>query len=357
MSAIYNYISYENILHVHDYTTRDKVNTYTNVLFRTSTTSFHSFQSQLAVVDNKCISISNKQLSFLPSKLDHFIGPEYACQLRNQYDELCSSKNHIVIDEPVFLFFDYESVSGTGHAYDLMFYLLYVYINHNIPAKLLIVKSNNIWYNSLLSLIKTWYNIEYYTIDENITYSFTTFTCAQTYQNILFSDVKEFINHTLIQPILTKYDTLNYTYYKNIYKIKLNEKGNTNRISTEYEVNPEFTAFTENNNYVSLNPYSEEEKIYLLNKATNIIITWGSSWYININYYTNNLINKYIYIIYHPNIVPEYNFLLEHGDCIRQNMPSWASGGYTNQNYNTTTFSGKKMIVSTLSEIPLHIHH
>ncbi len=357
MSNIYNYIPSYSIICLHDYSYRDLIVSLTNVLFRTSNTNFLSFQSQLGIVDDKCISITNRQLSFLPTILNHFLGNEYAICLQNEYKTILTDKNIITVDEPVYQFFDYDSVSGTGHAYDLMFYLLFNYINTNQRSKLLVVKSNNQWYNKILDLIKKWYNVEYYIIEESITYKFTDFTCAQTYQNILFHDVKEFISKTLITPIVTMYDNNNFKWHTNIYKIKVATEGNTSRLNMNYVLTDEFKSFCSLNNYYSVDNYTEEEKIYILNKATNIIVTWGSSWYININYYINTLSDKFIYIIFHPEVSVEYNFLLDHGDCIQQNMPLWASGGYINQIYNTTTFSGKKMIVSSLSELPLYIHH
>jgi hypothetical protein len=355
MGDIYNYIPSHDILNVHDYTKRDLTLTFTDVLFRTSNTNFHSFQAPLGLKDNKCISTTNKQLSFLPAKLQHFLGNEYASCLKTQYNTIRADTNIIIVDEPVYQFFDYESVSGTGHAYDLMFYLLFNYIQTNQKSKLLVVKSNNAWYNKLLDLIKEWYDVEYYVIEESITYRFLNFTCAQTYQNILFDDVKNFIYISLVNPIINKYDNMGFKYYDNIYKIKISNQHNTGRCNSDYILTDEFKSFTESNNYHSIDSYSEEEKIYILNKAKNIIITWGSSWYININYYTHALDNKYIYVIYHSNMMSEYNFLFETGTHIRQNMPSWASGGYTNQSYNTTLFSGKKLAIGSLSEIPLYM--
>jgi hypothetical protein len=58
-----------------------------------------------------------------------------------------------------------------------------------LTSKLLVVESNNQYYNSLLEMIKKYFNVEFYYIQEYKTYLFKTFFCCRTYQNILFDYV------------------------------------------------------------------------------------------------------------------------------------------------------------------------
>ena len=123
---LYNYIAPSIILDVDNYNGDVKVHTFNDVLFRTEVCeNFYNFHTPIAVKDEKIISISNKQLSFLIHRYRHYIGDNYGQKLQQTYHNLINNREIITIEEPVFHFFDYESISGTGHSYDLMFYLLY----------------------------------------------------------------------------------------------------------------------------------------------------------------------------------------------------------------------------------------
>jgi hypothetical protein len=95
MSQIFNY---EQINHNDDYEGNIMIHNFTNVLFRTQTSSLSNFQAQLGVTDDKkIISTTNKQLSFLVKKYVHFLGDNYANDLKNTYNELISSTNYETI--------------------------------------------------------------------------------------------------------------------------------------------------------------------------------------------------------------------------------------------------------------------
>ena len=153
---IFNYINNDDIIFVDNYDDITvKLNIFENIKFRSHNSKYLNFQTQLGInEDNKIINTTNKQLSYLLQKYTHYLGDEYAIELQKNYQILKNSDiNKItIIDEPIFQFFDYESVSSTGHSYDLMFYLLYYYFNFNLKCKLLVLTSTNKYYNSLLEI-------------------------------------------------------------------------------------------------------------------------------------------------------------------------------------------------------------
>jgi hypothetical protein len=128
MTDIYSYISPNNILVVDTYSNiEDNIYSFQDVSFRIELCpNFHNFHSPIATINNKIINISNRQLSFLSYKYIYYVGDKLAIQIQSTYNNL-QSENYIYIDEPVFQFVDYDSVMGSGHMYDLMFYLIYIY--------------------------------------------------------------------------------------------------------------------------------------------------------------------------------------------------------------------------------------
>jgi hypothetical protein len=350
MSQIYNYISRDLILKSHDYSIKTIVKEFSNISFRTEISNTLNFYTPIGIYEDKIISITNKQLSFLPDILSHFISTVYGDKLKDTYKNLITLENNIIIDEPVMQFMDYESISGTGHSYDLMFYILYIFIQNNIKAKLLVVKSENKYYNITLDLIKKYYNIEYIFIEPNTNYTIKEFYCCQTYQNVLFNEVKEFINNTLIIPIINKYNTLDSISYKNIYKIKINNINSINGTFNSYEYTDLFTKFCSEYDYFNIDNLDEEYKIFLLNKSKNIIITWGSSFYININYYLLSTKNKFISVIFHPHISSDKKFITNIDNHYKQIMHSEYCGGFMDQYYNKLIFNGEVIESSILDE-------
>jgi hypothetical protein len=350
MSQVYNYIPRDLILTVHNYSIKTEVKEFTNVTFRTEIANTLNFYTPIGMYEDKIISTTNKQLSFLLDIVGHFISTDYGVSLQNTYNNLITLENNNIIDEPVMQFIDYESVSGTGHSYDLMFYILYIFISNNIKAKLLVVKSENKHYNTTLDLIKKYYNIEYFYIEPNTNYTIKQFYCCQTYQNVLFNEVKEFINNTLIIPIIDKYIALDTIFYKYIYKIKINNKNNINGMFNSYEYTDLFTKFCSEYDYFNIDNLDEEYKIFLLNKSKNIIITWGSSFYININYYLLSTKNKFISVIFHPHISSDKKFITNIDNHYKQIMHSEYCGGFMDQYYNKLIFNGEVIESGILDE-------
>ena len=226
-----------------------------------------------------------------------------------------------------------------------MFYLLYYYKHFNLNYKLLVVESNNKYYNSLLNLIKKYYNVEFFYIKEHTCYLFKKIVCIKSYQNVLFNFVKNFINNTLISNIIDKYDKENTKYFDSIIKLKYNNINTTNRLNQTFNNTKELDLFIEKNKYYNLNDidYNEELKIYYLNKSKNIIIDWGSSYYININYYLLTSNEKFITVVFHKNMGGERNNLINNNYTIKQNLPSRCYPGVPkNMNiYSNFLFYGK----------------
>jgi len=360
MSKIYNYINPSQIEHVDNYNTPQLIYKFNDVRFRTHVSSYLKFQTPIGVLsNNKIISLTNKQLSFLIQKYLHFLGDEYATDLKTTYNKIVTESNYevIVIEEPAFQFFDYESVNGTAHSYDLMFFLLYCYKVNNLKAKMLVVESENRYYNSTLDLIKKYFHVDYIFIKPNQTYLFKTFICTRSYQNILFHEVKQFVNNNLINPIIKKYDELNQVYHENIIKVKLKSSINLNRDNDSFEKNDAYLNFCNKKGIFDLNNIDDDEelKIYYINKAKILIIQFSSIYYINTNYYLRDTTNKKIIVLLAK--IHENQPFIQEIECgtLKQNMHGGFCGNITEQLYNTWQFAGELINIETIDDIELKI--
>lgn len=350
MSRIFNYISNNIINHVDNYEGSIKVHKFSNTLFRTHQSNTYNFQTQIGIHNNKIISLTNKQLSFLVQKYHHYLGDEYSSNLQQTYNYLINTPINqlIYINEPVFLFFDYEACSG-GHMYDLLFYLLYVYHKNKLTEKLLVIETTNVYYNNLLNLIKKYFNIDYIFIKPDVSYSFSNFSCVRTYQNIFFNEVKEFINNYLILPVIKNLENRQEPFYKSIIKIKT-YKNCILQSNDAFEENGHFEQFLIQNKIFDLNTINNDEelKIYLINKCDNIIVTWGSTYCININYYLINSNDKFISVIFHKN-VNKNDYITKNNTYYTQYIPLHVCGGINDNYYNSFTFKGE--VVDNLTNI------
>ena len=205
----------------------------------------------------------------------------------------------------------------------------------------------------MLILIKKYYKIEYIYIDINKNYIIKEFKCIRTYQNVFFKEIKEFINNTLIKPIMEYHK--NSFYYSIISKIKIVDKNSINPLSISFPITEQYEIFCKKNNIYDLNIINDEEyKIYLLNKAEKIIINWGSIFYVNINYYISDYANKYISLIFDNSMLPQINFIKKiNNDYFMQEIPDWATGGYNDQIYKTSIFKGE--IISHVNSLDEYI--
>ena len=341
MSRVFSFIPHDDVRIVDAYDNPAQLHCFKEMRFRTGIASLYNFHTPIGIHDSKIVNITNKQLSFQIYQYKHHIGDWYSQELANTYNALRTSdkSDDVRIAEPVFYFFDYECVNGWSHSFDCMFYLLFMYSTWNFNCKLLVVKSDNVHYNNTLKLIKSLFHVDYVYIEPNVNYTFSEFYCVRNYLNVLFHEVKDFVNKRVVQPILAKYE--GHPYADTICKIKYKTVGNVNRLDTSLERSDVFAKACAERNIMDISDLENEElKIYLLNKATNVIVCWGSAYYININYYIQDTSTKFISVLFHKNIMSERNFLTVENGKVSQNLTN-QSGVYVDQEYNTFRCNGE----------------
>ena len=138
-----------------------------------------------------------------------------------------------------------------------------------------------------------------------------------------------------------------------MYNIKQAGIDNINSITnTTYIYTPLFQISCNKNDWYNLKLEDTDYIIYLINKATNIIITWGSTFYININYYLLSSNNKFISLVFHPSVICERSFFRNiDNNMIEQDMPQSATSYmFRNQVYTTFKFNGEIITTSCLDE-------
>ena len=338
IDKVCKYFDKTQILFTHKYQHDSEIKTFNNVRFRSQPVN-NQLITNIGLVNNLILNTTNKSFSWYSNKK---MGDELVDSTKDTYFNLIYNKEiDIVIDEPVFLFMDYESTTSTSHAYDLQFFLLYKYCNSDIKCKLLVVKSENKYYNKLLKLIKDNYDIEYLYIDTNVNYRFSTFYSIQSHYNIFFDYVKTFINETLIKKIMLKYSSQNAPYYDNLCKIKYQNPDLFNMNNSNFKSTEEFANYCSSNNILNLDLVDDDEyRIYLLNMSKKVTISWGSNLIINIAYYMLDLSNKEIIIACNKGDHCE-----DYIKCIDTNtyklcMPRWHTKGYMDGVYNNLIIKG-----------------
>jgi hypothetical protein len=340
MSLSYDVFDRSDIHVIDDYSGPEKIHRIENIKMKLKVHDEYGFISFLALQDNKIINICNKHMYYFPEVVKSLSGHKYLLELHDLYINLKEEPIIETIDKCVFQFFDYESVTGTGHSFDLMMYLLYIYKANGLTCKLLIPNSSNIHFRKTCMLLKEYCGVEFLEIENNKVYHFTSYICARTYLNILFNDVKKFVNNTLITPIIKKYDALNIPTFDSVARIKSGLAYTTNLSDTSFHLTEQFLSYCEKNRiYIIDTDLPEDLKIYYINKASNITVCWGSIFYIYIDYYLMSTENKYIKVLYHKNIMSERKFLLSLGNSTyMQTMLKYSP--VSNQVYNTLTFKG-----------------
>ena len=162
-----------------------------------------------------------------------------------------------------------------------------------MKSKLLVIKSDNYFYNQSLISLKKHFNLEYIYLDFNKTYLFKNFYCTREYM-YLQKETKKFIDKEYLGKIMKEYKGK--PYYDNIAIIKYVEKTNVSTLDT-FDKSKKFFDFCKKNKIVDLNiNYKNdlEYKIYLINKAKKIIVNYYSPYIVNIyNSIFNHLRNLY----------------------------------------------------------------
>lgn len=332
-----------NVSLVDDYTGDEKIHTFTDVYFRTSVSRVLKWQTQVAVKDNKIINISNKIFSFFTFVWKHPQFQEYFEDIRTNYNSLLiTQEGCIVVEEPVFQFFDLESVCGSGHSYDVMFHFLYAYCYANLICKLLVPKSENMYYQRTLQLIRDEFGVSFYEIDPEKTYLFKEFSCVRGYQNVYFHHVKEFINKRLIQPIVKRFEAEGRPFYSTVAKMKFHNNPHIFWPREVFEKTAYFDEFCKEKKILNLDEeFTEQEKIYYLNKADRIMVCWGSTFFINITYYVANHESKFISVIFHKTLDSENGYIHTISPGFYRLALDGFCGGYQNQLYTKFTFHGE----------------
>jgi hypothetical protein len=340
MVSIYDVFSKDRIEINDDYTGDIKLHTLHNVTFQAKQTDDYNFLACLGMVDSKIQSILNKQFYYIPEVFKGFCGVDYSRSLREIYESITTSavETHQDIITPVFYFMDYESTNGSGHTHDILFYLIYMYKKFHLTCPIVIPKSTNKHYRSLIHLLQTYYNVDFMEIEYGKTYHFKTIFCTRTYLNIFYLEVKSFIHDTLIQPILLKYK--DHPYHTSIAKVKIKQQKMFLTPQATFDYSESFeNECKETSVYLFDDDLPEDLKIYYLNNASNILVSWGSIYYIYICYYLSTTEKKFISVLFHPVMMPERGSLFSNNGVYYQQM--FHATRNIQQVYNTLRFEGE----------------
>jgi hypothetical protein len=292
----------------------------------------------------------NRQFFYIPEILHGCCGIDYSRELRATYESILQSNKETqeTITTPVFYFMDYDSANGTGHTYDVLFYLLYMYKSFNLNCPIVIPNSKNRYFRSFINLLRAYYNIEFLELEYGKTYCFETVYFVRTYLNLFFPEVKLFLNETLIEPILKKYKDK--PSYETVARLKLRPKGVVIKPQAIFDVSDEFTLECKNHSIFFIEEdIPEDLKIYYINKAKTILVCWGSIYYIYIDYYLKSTEDKFISVLFHKYMMPERHSLIGSTGRIYQQM--YHCDRNIHQIYNSLSFEGEVIdTIETLNE-------
>lgn len=331
-----------------DYTGPIKPHTFTDVRFAYTPYPLHNWSVPLGIKNNEVINITNKKLSFLPIEMkSEDADYNKAAEIVYNFIQEQPESADILIEEPMYLFFDFEAATSTVHTIDYLTHTLYFYCQQTPSPTLIIPSTAHPICKQFLDLLERWFPIRYYTIEPNKVYRFKTFTCVRSYIHVHMNEVKEFFTKHLLEPILEKYSSL--PAYKTVARIK--KAGvNIQNPGNVFSESSEFDTFCKENNILDLEKVeSEELRIYYLNKASSVYVTWGSIYYIYTNYYIINIFDKYVSVLFHKEYMAERRFLREiqvgqKNDlglrCFGQYLYPHC-GSFINQIYNTFQFQGE----------------
>ena len=247
MSSLYDVFERADINVIDDYSGPGKIHKIENVKMKVKAHDEYGFISFLAVQNDKILNICNKHMYYFPEIVKSLSGHKYLLELHDVYVNLKEEPVIETIDEDVFQFFDYESVSGTGHSFDLMMYLMYIYKVNGLTSKLLIPKSSNIHFIKTCILLKEYFGVEFLEIENNKVYHFRSYICARTYLNVFFHDVKNFVNNTLITSIIKKYDALNIPMFESVARLKTGLESTANPSDTSFQLTERFLSYCKKN--------------------------------------------------------------------------------------------------------------
>lgn len=338
--SIYEKFPKENIHVNDDYTSAIHPILLSDTLIRIGNVCENGLVTGLAVNDGKAQSITNKQLFYQPNIIGGEVPVDYVVELYSTYNAILQTpkEEYETIETPVLYAIDYDCAQGTGHSYDFFFYLMYCYKELKLSCPLVVPKTEQYYINLLYDLLEKYYNIRLIRLESNKTYFCHQVICMRAYVNVFFPSVKNFINETMITPILEKFKDR--PTYPIVAKLKVSPKHSVYTQGTIFQPTELFSRFCKENNVLLLDEtFSEEEKIYYLNKANTILVTWGSIYYINIDYYLRDTNNKFISILFHKRIMPERRFITQHP--FTRTIHQSTANSIQDNIYNTMTLNGE----------------
>ena len=346
MHPVYRFIPVEKVIFVDDYSQPEKSLTFSNIFFRTTVSRRLKWQTNLAVQmeDRHIINTSNKMFSFFSIVQLNPQFEDYHEDLAENYRCIITTpmSNIIMIDEPVFQFFDLESVWGSGHSYDVSFHLLYRYFKDGHTCKLLIPESDNIYFQRMIKLIEEEFHVQFYVIKPGVTYLFKQFTCVRQYQNVYFPEVKEFVNKHLIDPIVKRFDEEKKPYHDIVAKIKFHKNSSVFWPKEVFTKTQKYNELCESKKLLDMDErFTEQEKIFYLNKASTILVSWGSTFYINIHYYVADIQTKFVSVLFHKEIMAERCYIQTASPGFIVHSLHGNSGSITDHIYDSFVFRGE----------------
>jgi hypothetical protein len=286
MSPMINVIGKDKINIVDDYFNEERIHSFDNVKFRV-TTDFNSTWGRYQVAvdsNNKLINISNKLLSYFSIINYPAFNSEH---IMLGYNNLIKEKEFVSIDEEVFLFFDCFPFAPV-HNLDDTYNLLYFYKKNNLNCKLLVLKTDNFYYNQTLDSLKKYFNLEYIYIDFDKSYEIKKFKCVRPYHWIQ-QEALDFIKENYVKKILE--NNKGKKTFENICIIKNGHPTNCSEIDT-FAITNNFIQLCKDKDIFNINSLIEdiEYKIYVINNAKNIIVSYLSPF--NVNIYKHCLSTK-----------------------------------------------------------------
>jgi len=285
---------------VDDYKGVLKIHSFKNVKFNIKNDNSHGFNWRFSPVgideNGKIINITNKILSYF-SVLNYASINSHL--IKESYNELNSSTDFITIEEEVFLFLDCFPLASV-HNLDDIYNLLYVYKKNNLNCKLLVLKTDDFYYNQSLESLKKYFNLEYIYLEVGKNYLFKNFKCGRQYHWIQPEALK-FIHKNYIDVICEEYK--NQPTYENISIIKTIHQPNASTWDT-FEITQNYINLMVKKNIFNIDNVREnlEYKIYLVNNAKNIITSYLSPFNVNLYKHCSKIEEKNIIILNNANI-------------------------------------------------------
>lgn len=293
-SPIFDNIDINKINFVDDYFGEKKIHYFTNVKFRITSSYSEPFKWRYSPVsigeDNKIINISNKTLSYFT--ILNYTSFD-STNINESYDILTNSQDFEIVEEEVFQFFDCFPFAPV-HNLDDTYNLLFSYKKNNLRGKLLVLESDNFFYNQCLSSLKKYFDLEYFYIKPSHNYFFKNYTCVRQYHWIQI-DALEFIQKNYISKICEDYSGIQF--YESLSIIKYEDQKNCSTLDI-FEASEKFNNFQKEKNIFDLNSIVDnfEYKIYLINKSKFILSSFLSPFNVNIYKHCLETDKKFFFI-------------------------------------------------------------